>query len=114
MKIEDKAPMDDLPSFVDGNCENDGVGIVDVAPPLLPPSLSRRDTVFLDLDETLVHSQFLLESERVDFVVRPVIDGEPMEPSDDAGSAYEHERVGGDYDTGRSGWNLQLCGFFHQ
>ncbi|KAL2328237.1 hypothetical protein Fmac_021664 [Flemingia macrophylla] len=47
----------------------------DVAPPLLPSSLSRRGT-------------------RFDFVVRPVVDGEPMEPSDDAGSAYEHKEVG--------------------
>ncbi|KAL2341025.1 hypothetical protein Fmac_008965 [Flemingia macrophylla] len=51
----------------------------DAAPPLLPPSLSRRGTVFLDLDETLVHSQLLPAPERFDFVVRPVIDGEPME-----------------------------------
>ncbi|KAL2330681.1 hypothetical protein Fmac_018262 [Flemingia macrophylla] len=66
---------------------------LDIAPPLIPLSLSRRDTVFPDLDETLVHSQLLSASEWFDFVVQPMIDGEPMEPSDDAGSAYEHEGV---------------------
>ncbi|KAK7306471.1 hypothetical protein VNO77_44414 [Canavalia gladiata] len=47
--------------------------------PLLPPSLSHRRTVFLDLDETLVHSKASPPPERFDFVVRPVIDGEPMD-----------------------------------
>jgi len=47
--------------------------------PLLPPSLSIRKTVFLDLDETLVHSHPSPPPERFDFVVRPVIDGEPMD-----------------------------------
>ncbi|CAJ1962023.1 unnamed protein product [Sphenostylis stenocarpa] len=52
----------------------------DAAPtPLLPPSLSFRKTVFLDLDETLVHSHPSPPPERFDFVVRPVIDGEPMD-----------------------------------
>ncbi|EXC51209.1 CTD small phosphatase-like protein [Morus notabilis] len=46
---------------------------------LLPPptSLEKR-TVFLDLDETLVHSQADPPPERFDFVVRPRIDGEVM------------------------------------
>ncbi|XP_020232353.1 probable C-terminal domain small phosphatase [Cajanus cajan] len=47
--------------------------------PLLPPSLSLRRTVFLDLDETLVHSQLSPAPERFDFIVRPVIDGVPMD-----------------------------------
>ncbi|TKY71887.1 CTD small phosphatase protein [Spatholobus suberectus] len=49
------------------------------AAPSLPPSLSLRRTVFLDLDETLVHSKASPPPERFDFVVRPVIDGEPMD-----------------------------------
>lgn len=47
--------------------------------PLLPPSISHRRTVFLDLDETLVHSNTAPPPESFDFVVRPVIDGVPME-----------------------------------
>ncbi|KAG4945717.1 hypothetical protein AAZX31_15G083800 [Glycine max] len=47
--------------------------------PLLPPLFSVRKTVFLDLDETLVHSHPSPPPERFDFVVRPVIDGEPMD-----------------------------------
>ncbi|KAG4960321.1 hypothetical protein JHK82_037008 [Glycine max] len=46
---------------------------------LLPPSFSLRKTVFLDLDETLVHSHPSPPPERFDFVVRPVIGGEPMD-----------------------------------
>ncbi|BAT87237.1 hypothetical protein LR48_Vigan09g229900 [Vigna angularis] len=49
------------------------------ATPLLPPSLSVRKTVFLDLDETLVHSHPSPPPEHFDFVVRPVIDGQPMD-----------------------------------
>lgn len=49
------------------------------AVPLLPPSLTLRKTVFLDLDETLIHSKPSPAPERFDFVVRPVIDGEPMD-----------------------------------
>ncbi|QCD76905.1 probable C-terminal domain small phosphatase [Vigna unguiculata] len=49
------------------------------ATPLLPPSLSVRKTVFLDLDETLVHSHPSPPPENFDFVVRPVIDGQPMD-----------------------------------
>ncbi|KAK7302994.1 hypothetical protein RJT34_13893 [Clitoria ternatea] len=49
------------------------------APLLLPPSLSGRKTVFLDLDETLIHSKASPPPERFDFVVRPVIDGERMD-----------------------------------
>ncbi|XP_027338168.1 probable C-terminal domain small phosphatase [Abrus precatorius] len=48
-------------------------------PPLLPPSLSPRRTVFLDLDETLIHSKASPPPEHFDFVVRPVIDGEVMD-----------------------------------
>ncbi|XP_004485939.2 uncharacterized protein [Cicer arietinum] len=46
---------------------------------LLPPSLLNRKTVFLDLDETLVHSQTFPPPESFDFVVKPIIDGEPMD-----------------------------------
>ncbi|XP_061342764.1 uncharacterized protein LOC133288938 [Gastrolobium bilobum] len=46
---------------------------------LLPPSLSNRRTVILDLDETLIHSMATPPPDRFDFVVRPVIDGEPMD-----------------------------------
>ncbi|KAI4343042.1 hypothetical protein MLD38_027590 [Melastoma candidum] len=42
----------------------------------LPPSHMR--TVFVDLDETLVHSQSDPPPERFDFVVRPVINGRRM------------------------------------
>ncbi|KAH6765273.1 hypothetical protein C2S52_014328 [Perilla frutescens var. hirtella] len=45
-------------------------------PPLLPP---HKNTIFLDLDETLVHSTASIPPERYDFVVRPVIDGEKAE-----------------------------------
>lgn len=45
-------------------------------PPLLPP---HKSTIFLDLDETLVHSTASIPPERYDFVVRPVIEGEKAE-----------------------------------
>lgn len=45
----------------------------------LPPLLSPKKTVFLDLDETLVHSKANPPPEKYDFVVRPVIDGEKVE-----------------------------------
>lgn len=45
-------------------------------PPLLPP---HKNTIFLDLDETLVHSTASIPPERYDFVVRPVIEGEKAE-----------------------------------
>ncbi|XP_047949359.1 CTD small phosphatase-like protein 1, partial [Salvia hispanica] len=46
----------------------------------LPPPLDpRKNTIFLDLDETLVHSTATVPPERYDFVVRPVIDGEKSE-----------------------------------
>lgn len=44
-------------------------------PPLVPPE---KRTVFLDLDETLVHSKADPPPERYDFVVKPRIDGEAM------------------------------------
>ncbi|PON95812.1 Dullard phosphatase domain [Trema orientale] len=44
-------------------------------PPLTSPG---RRTVFLDLDETLVHSKADPPPERFDFVVRPRIDGEVL------------------------------------
>ncbi|KAL1288994.1 hypothetical protein HN51_057447 [Arachis hypogaea] len=43
------------------------------------PSHRRRKTVFLDLDETLVHSKPSPAPEHYDFVVRPVIDGAEIE-----------------------------------
>ncbi|KAL0321319.1 UNVERIFIED_CONTAM: putative C-terminal domain small phosphatase [Sesamum radiatum] len=45
-------------------------------PPLLSPV---KKTIFLDLDETLVHSTATIPPERYDFVVRPVINGEKVE-----------------------------------
>ncbi|GFQ00033.1 ctd small phosphatase-like protein, partial [Phtheirospermum japonicum] len=39
----------------------------------------RKKTVFLDLDETLVHSTPNFPPEKYDFVVRPVIDGQKVE-----------------------------------
>ncbi|KAL0407452.1 UNVERIFIED_CONTAM: putative C-terminal domain small phosphatase [Sesamum latifolium] len=45
-------------------------------PPLLSPD---EKTIFLDLDETLVHSTATIPPERYDFVVRPVINGEKVE-----------------------------------
>lgn len=46
----------------------------------LPPLLSqKKNTVFLDLDETLVHSKANPPPEKYDFVVKPVIDGEKVE-----------------------------------
>ncbi|XP_042064509.1 probable C-terminal domain small phosphatase [Salvia splendens] len=47
--------------------------------PLPPPLNPRKNTIFLDLDETLVHSTSTVPPERYDFVVRPVIDGEKSE-----------------------------------
>ncbi|KAL5576992.1 hypothetical protein UlMin_018691 [Ulmus minor] len=46
--------------------------------PLPPLTSPNKRTVFLDLDETLVHSQPDPPPERFDFVVRPRIDGEAM------------------------------------
>nr|GME14502.1 probable C-terminal domain small phosphatase [Ipomoea batatas] len=45
-------------------------------PPIPSPD---KKTIFLDLDETLVHSQPNPPPENYDFVVRPVIDGEIVE-----------------------------------
>ncbi|GAA0172723.1 hypothetical protein Leryth_027228 [Lithospermum erythrorhizon] len=46
----------------------------------LPPLLAnKKNTIVLDLDETLVHSQASPRPERFDFVVKPVIDGEMVE-----------------------------------
>lgn len=43
----------------------------------LPPARSReRKTVFLDLDETLIHSQLSPQPEKYDFMVRPMINGQ--------------------------------------
>ncbi|XAR66610.1 Phosphoprotein phosphatase [Bertholletia excelsa] len=42
---------------------------------LPPPTSPEKRTVFLDLDETLVHSKPDPPPEKYDFVVRPVIDG---------------------------------------
>ncbi|XP_044462455.1 probable C-terminal domain small phosphatase [Mangifera indica] len=46
-----------------------------VLPPLLSPE---KKTIFLDLDETLIHSKPDPPPKRFDFVVRPRIDGEFM------------------------------------
>ncbi|KAJ8549425.1 hypothetical protein K7X08_033132 [Anisodus acutangulus] len=45
-------------------------------PPLLSPE---KKTIFLDLDETLVHSKANPPPEKYDFIVRPVIDGHRVE-----------------------------------
>ncbi|CAL9195808.1 unnamed protein product [Musa hybrid cultivar] len=45
------------------------------AAPLPPPSFPEKKTVFLDLDETLVHSRTDPPPERYDFAVHPSIDG---------------------------------------
>ncbi|OVA13449.1 NLI interacting factor [Macleaya cordata] len=47
--------------------------------PVLPPSLwPEKNTIFLDLDETLIHSRTDPPPEKFDFIVRPRIDGELM------------------------------------
>uniref|UniRef100_A0A803N2U0 FCP1 homology domain-containing protein n=1 Tax=Chenopodium quinoa TaxID=63459 RepID=A0A803N2U0_CHEQI len=46
----------------------------------LPPSENpEKPTIFLDLDETLIHSSADLPSKPFDFVVRPKIEGETMD-----------------------------------
>lgn len=45
-------------------------------PPLLSP---KKKTIFLDLDETLVHFKPELPPEKYNFIVRPVFDGEKVE-----------------------------------
>ncbi|KAM7264873.1 hypothetical protein ACFE04_002556 [Oxalis oulophora] len=45
---------------------------------LLPPTSTMKRTIFLDLDETLVHSTADPPPKRYDFVVKPKIDGEMM------------------------------------
>ncbi|XP_023879312.2 LOW QUALITY PROTEIN: uncharacterized protein LOC111991748 [Quercus suber] len=45
---------------------------------ILPPMILPKRTVFLDLDETLIHSKADPPPERFDFVVRPSIEGEFM------------------------------------
>ncbi|KAK8955346.1 Mitochondrial import inner membrane translocase subunit TIM50 [Platanthera guangdongensis] len=45
---------------------------------LPPPSTPGRKTVFLDLDETLIHSCTGIPPERYDFTVRPKIDGQEI------------------------------------
>ncbi|XP_073013736.1 uncharacterized protein [Typha latifolia] len=51
----------------------------DSAPPPpphpLPPSWPKKKTIFLDLDETLIHSKTDPPPEKYDFVVHPMIDG---------------------------------------
>ncbi|XP_042037925.1 carboxy-terminal domain RNA polymerase II polypeptide A small phosphatase 1-like [Salvia splendens] len=47
--------------------------------PLPPPTDPQTYTIFLDLDETLIHSTAAAPPERYDFVVRPVIDGQKTE-----------------------------------
>ncbi|KAK9153117.1 hypothetical protein Sjap_000597 [Stephania japonica] len=47
--------------------------------PSLPPSISpEKRTIFLDLDETLIHSQLDLPSVPYDFIVRPIIESQLM------------------------------------
>ncbi|XP_051133769.1 uncharacterized protein LOC127253298 [Andrographis paniculata] len=47
--------------------------------PLPPLASPEKKTIFLDLDETLVHSTATVPPANFDFVVRPVIDGEKVE-----------------------------------
>lgn len=49
-----------------------------IEPAHLPPLISPKRTVVLDLDETLVHSKMDPPPDRFDFMVRPRIDGEIM------------------------------------
>ncbi|GAV88612.1 NIF domain-containing protein [Cephalotus follicularis] len=49
-----------------------------IARRLPPPFTPHKRTVFLDLDETLVHSSSEQPTKRFDFVVRPTIEGEVM------------------------------------
>ncbi|GAU24271.1 hypothetical protein TSUD_48590 [Trifolium subterraneum] len=46
---------------------------------LLPPSILNRKTIFLDLDETLIHSTTSRPPDGFDFVIRTVIDETPMD-----------------------------------
>ncbi|EPS60408.1 hypothetical protein M569_14397, partial [Genlisea aurea] len=46
---------------------------------LPPPPCPGKKTVFLDLDETLVHSTVNLPPEKYDFIVRPVLEGKPVD-----------------------------------
>ncbi|CAI9087848.1 OLC1v1022032C1 [Oldenlandia corymbosa var. corymbosa] len=50
-----------------------------VSVPLPPLVSSKKGTVFLDLDETLVHSKPSIPPEKYDFVIKPVIDGQKVE-----------------------------------
>ncbi|XP_031269846.1 CTD small phosphatase-like protein [Pistacia vera] len=50
-------------------------GKENVLPPLISPE---KKTIFLDLDETLIHSKPDPPPEKFDFIVRPRIDGEIM------------------------------------
>lgn len=71
-KILEKVPANPPDTTVRRSLFNDRITL----PPLLSPD---KKTVFVDLDETLVHSTASIPPERYDFVVRPVIDGEKAE-----------------------------------
>ncbi|CAJ2658773.1 unnamed protein product [Trifolium pratense] len=59
--------------------ENESTSTSTTGTALLPPSILNRKTIFLDLDETLIHSSTSPPPCRFDFVVRPIIDGAPMD-----------------------------------
>ncbi|KAI3466773.1 hypothetical protein Pfo_023436 [Paulownia fortunei] len=71
-QILEKVPANPPDSAVRKSLFNDRITL----PPLLSPD---KKTIFLDLDETLVHSTASFPPEKYDFVVRPVIDGEKVE-----------------------------------
>ncbi|KAK4386525.1 Seipin-2 [Sesamum angolense] len=71
-QILDKVPVNSPDITVRKSLFNESITL----PPLLSPD---KKTIFLDLDETLVHSTATIPPERYDFVVRPVINGEKVE-----------------------------------
>jgi len=65
--------------YHDQKIESDSICRVHLFNEPLPPLISPgKRTVFLDLDETLVHSKAGPPPQKFDFVVRPEIDGETM------------------------------------
>ncbi|RAL50316.1 hypothetical protein DM860_007990 [Cuscuta australis] len=68
-QILQKLPQPDLRRAL---FDNDEIAL----PPLITPG---KSTVFLDLDETLIHSSTNPPPEKYDFAVRPVIDGERVD-----------------------------------
>ncbi|KAI5659811.1 hypothetical protein M9H77_28604 [Catharanthus roseus] len=61
------------------NCNLKKTLFFDERKPLPPLVSSKKKTIFLDLDETLVHSKPNPPPDKYDFIVRPVIDGEKID-----------------------------------